>query len=412
MSTRMRMKFAQKRIVEKFGSQSNFAQKLGVSRRTLFNWIQEGEVPSRYIMPFFDLLKLSGEEEAYVLNNPEVKLIFRGGAVEQRVENLASAKDTVRTLFNLLVEKIASQQSFVVLQDPSLENVVRTLRGWLDLKNDEPASLNFVLGRLNYLGVPVIIFPFDILGMDAQSPSRKLAFTAHYDGRTIIFLDIYRRRDEALFDLMHELAHLVSGHQEDPSKEEEAFCNVVAEALIYPAAFLKKQTSFLELLRTRDLAKHEEQLKLTEYVESFCQAFDWSGEVLPKALVQNGHLGKCSFMAKYLLAIGQYLDQQVPTLAQLYFSKFERDNYDSLVEFFKNEISHDPVLFKGFHIIKTAAAYYHLSYRRLAEILHINPGDADELVKDWNRDRHDEWLAQYENVKNGKAGKSRNLRCL
>ena len=159
MSTRMRMGFARSKIVEKFGSQSNFAQQLGVSRRTLFNWIKEGEVPPRYISPFFELLQLSGKEEAYILNIPEVELTFQGEVLRSDKAVSEITQSNIRVFFNLFFPEIHRQKSLGFLKAVSLENVIKTLREWFGLHSDEPAVLNSVLGHLNYLGIPVVFSP-------------------------------------------------------------------------------------------------------------------------------------------------------------------------------------------------------------------------------------------------------------
>jgi transcriptional regulator with XRE-family HTH domain len=65
-------------ISRKFRSQGKFAEKLGVSRRTLLNWIAKKSIPENRLFSVLELLDLTDSEEDELLKRPKLCLIFRG----------------------------------------------------------------------------------------------------------------------------------------------------------------------------------------------------------------------------------------------------------------------------------------------------------------------------------------------
>jgi hypothetical protein len=76
-------------------------------------------------------------------------------------------------------------------------------------------------------------------------------------------------------------------------------------------------------------------------------------------------------------------DEQSKSIGEIYFKKFNTENFEQLANFFNEEILTNKDIFKPFIELKDASSCGRLSPRKLSEILEIDSGDADELVRSW-----------------------------
>jgi len=95
-----------------------------------------------------------------------------------------------------------------------------------------------------------------------------------------------------------------------------------------------------------------------------------------------GYVNKDSVEAKLLFYNQRRFNNK--KISDLYFEGFDPNNYDKLIEFFDVDIHRNINLFQPFIKLKDAATFGDITPRRLAEILAIDVGDADELVRYWD----------------------------
>ncbi|MBF0299903.1 MAG: ImmA/IrrE family metallo-endopeptidase [Oligoflexia bacterium] len=386
----MNFEFFKDKITEKFSSQENFANKIGVSRRTLLNWFSKKSIPNEHLFSILELLDLSESDENTLLSIPKLQLVFRTKhkmTARQKSEELC--QNVASSFMKLDSTAYETKSAIPILSNPSIETAVASIKNLLSLRDDVPATLTSVLETLKANGPRVIFFPFNRIGIDIQTQGREVAFTAVQGDKRIIFLDTNRRVDEVLFDLIHELTHIVCGHPSNTSEDNEHFCNEVSQEIIYPRTFFLKNKKLLSFLQN---CSKENFNRVKEFITLLMKDFDWSSMGIALALERYDHLSKASNSYKWLMAIDSQLKKQVPTFDDIHFSTFNKNDFDSLIKFFQNDIYKNKEIFSGFIELKNAAMYGHLSPSRLAELLGLNGGDADELVKSWIKDEDSEEL--------------------
>lgn len=377
----MNIEFLKEKITEKFPTQEEFATSLGVTRRTLQNWISKCSIPEDKVFGILDVLDLEEREEETLLNVPQTQVVFRTKHTRKAEEDAEKVcKKIADSFLKLSSNTYKISESIPVLQEPhSKDTIVGTIRKIFALDESEPVILNDVLERLRAHNVSIIFFPFDKFGIDIQKQRREVAFTAVNGLKRIIFLDINRTVDEVLFDLIHELTHIVCGHlPTETTEEDEKFCDSVATEIIYPQMFFFKNETLTEFLRS-----NINYLEVKEVIRRLTKDFDWCAMGLALAFESHGFIKKGTKSFNRLMQINSQMKKTNLSLDKMYFENFDTSNYDSIVSFFRDDLYKNKEIFNGFIELKNGAIYGHISPSRLSEILDMNRGDVDELVKAW-----------------------------
>ena len=118
----------------------------------------------------------------------------------------------------------------------------------------------------------------------------------------------------------------------------------------------------------------------------FIAEYDWSPKGLALALANQGLIKRGSHQFKKLMKLDSLWRSKQKTIDQIYFSNLVNLDFDTLVKFFSKTIYYDRDIFKPFLELKEAALEGRLSNRRLATLLNIDSGDAEELIRSWEED--------------------------
>jgi len=379
----MNIELLKEKISTKFRTQEDFAESIGVARRTLQNWFSSGLVPNDKYFDILDSLDLEESEEEKLLNLPKLQMVFRAKhSIQASNDGALLCENIAESFLKLSSTAYQTKDSIPVLQKPfSIETITSTVRSIFSLEESSPVFLNDVLERLKFHNVSTIFFPFDKIGIDIHKQGREVAFTAVKEGKRIIFLDTNRKVDEVLFDLIHEVTHIVCGHIPETTTEvDEKLCNDVATEIIYPKLFFVKNVKMTEHLKHCSKYPYNQ---VKEWINLILKDLDWSAMGIALALERYEYFAKSNNSFKRLMGINAQIKKLTQTVDQMYFENFNTDNFEAMLSFFKSDIYKSRDFYNGFIELKNGAIYGHISPSRLAEILRINKGDADELVKKW-----------------------------
>lgn len=378
-------------IESKFSSQTDFAKAANVSRNAVHNWlIGENTPTTSHLLDIVGALELNEVETGRLMAVPEVSLRFRkkGGDKLASSEARKFAKDLADTFFKLEQESDAESpmpHECFSINDPELAAV--TIRDVLGLEPNQPVTLEGLIAKIRERCVSIYFYPFQKVGLAPDSDSREVALSAFLGNRISIFMDTNRTKDESLWDLCHEMAHIILNEDALPKGcDIEGFCNKVAQYLIYPKKVFEKNriAALIDELRQNGKVTWDAIVRVFTH---FSQYFDWSPMGLALALADYGLIRRQSKAFRFLMKFHKAsFEKKTPKIDVLFFEKFEPSNFASMSEFFQNEIHASKEVFSAFWTLKDSAIAERISYRQFAKILGMDSGDTDELVRGWRQE--------------------------
>lgn len=382
----MNVEFLNQKIKACFPSVEAFAASLGLSKQSVYNWInQKSVLEEDRLLDIFSALELSEPETEVLLGIPPTQVFFRKRGLQSPDKGVEErSKDLANTFFKLDGASYVVKDAFVTVGSKDPVAIASHIRSLLGAEAYKPICFNTLMLELRKHSINVFFLPFRRIGLVlSESGSREVAFTARKGNRAIIFSDTDRTKDQVTFDICHELSHLILGH-ETPTKEEERLCNQVATELIYPRKFFELNS---DSIRAFVDAQGHSAFYAAEKFSQLSLEFDWSPMGLAIALKEYGLIKDKSHEQKRLMTLERFLAEKRKTLDQLFYLKFSPEDYQTICEFFDFEIQKEKDLFKPLIELRDAAAFGRISPRRLAEILNIDSGDADELVRSWMKEK-------------------------
>lgn len=381
----MNATFLRDKINQHFSTIEEFATSIGVTRASVSTWLNgRGNPEDSRLLDIANALSLSDQEIDNLLGVPETSIVFRKvGGTSSEEEIRKQSQEIANTFFKIDGSSYILTGSFLSIasnQDPlPIASYIR--KNLLSLSETEPVKLGDILMELKKHNIGVFFMPFHKIGLSFpnSSTNREVAFTAQKGERVIIFVDTNRTIDEINFDLCHELAHVVLAHSVT-TDDEEKLCNKVAQELVYPKAFLEQKKAALSAFT--NATKFSWYVTREKFLE-LRREFDWCPKGLALSLKDNGLITSNSHEFRRLMKLQLNFAEQNRSVGDIYFKNFDTENFDSLVTFFSEEILKNKDIFKPFIELKDASTCGRLSPRKLAEILSIDSGDADELVRSW-----------------------------
>ncbi|MAF90197.1 MAG: hypothetical protein CL674_02915 [Bdellovibrionaceae bacterium] len=384
----MDLEFLRTKISEKFESMEKFADSISVNRVTVSNWLRKKHEPeSNRLFDIVDALELTPTEVDILMGEPPISVVFRKiGRTPSEKSVRSSSEEIADTFFKINNSKHPVRNNIYPITVRGVADPIRIanhIRNFLGLKNNEPVILNEVLVELKRNNIAVYFIPFkklDISLPDNSSSHREVAFSAFKGDKKLIFLDTERTRDGITFDICHELAHILLDHRET-TDDEEKLCNLVAQELVMPKDLINNNDEFTPFLNAKTPWS-----KMVNRFNHFIAEYDWSPKGLALALANQGLIKRGSHQFKKLMKLDSLWRSKQKTIDQIYFSNLVNLDFDTLVKFFSKTIYYDRDIFKPFLELKEAALEGRLSNRRLATLLNIDSGDAEELIRSWEED--------------------------
>ncbi len=367
------------KINQKFGSIKEFSNHIPYTRVTVQNWLSKKRVPTIAIFEVGMALELNPSEVDDIFDDHPLRLRFRRkGRAQPKNSIKEKCKEFARSVFNLSDEL---EESILPIH-PNLESttneIAKHIRTHFKLTPfDAPISLSSLLHNLRKRNIYVFFIPFEQMGLTNKSSNRIVAFTSEKNQKYCVFLDVDRSKDEILWDLCHELVHVICGHffEDQNKKEKEDVCQKVTEELIYPKEFLLSKTI------VSDYCKKPNFKYSFLIAKNLCHKFNWSPKGLAAALESYGLIEKSSSHSKILYSTYYKTQNERPSLIK-HFKNFVPESFVTVKEFFSKDIYIDDI-YSIFHLFKNSAIFDFLSPGKLSQLLNIPKELTEELIYDW-----------------------------
>lgn len=351
------------------------AEKIGVSRQALHDWITSEKIPPVRLSMLARKFSLSAAELEQLKPKRNLQVMFRTlrrvtVAEETRMKVTEVAKDFL--MLDAVAPDVREDISIKLTTDnPQVmaEHILRELK-----LSPHPLALGQVLLSLNNLNIPVAFFPFE----ESLRQAKIKAFLAKEEKKRVIFIDSKLAWEDVLWNLFHELAHVFAGHDDTVTKKDEEFCDSVASDAVTPQSFFSKNEKQLRHAFASTELRHAKYL-VDEIANQLGASF--SGVIL--ALKGNKIIESDSAVLKYLYKIHHNTEANRIKVIDL-ITPSDKSNAEAWIKLF-NDPSKIPLL-KLPLLIKQGLLAGQVSVSRAAEILDIDVMTMQELVSYWNKE--------------------------
>lgn len=357
-------------------SMPEVAQKIGLSKQTLYENIRENSISRENLIKIAKFFSLSKKDYELLIGRKPLPVFFRR---ERREEASEEAKDKIRHLTNLLTkifELPKGRNHLPIFPDLAPHELAKEIRETLEL-NNQKVPLEELIITLQSFGVFTFFYPFSYLGINDQvSQKKKMRAASVPVGRNwVIFLDTSHTSVDSLYDLLHELAHIFSGHKLDLAHDDkvEEYCNKVASEVLTPTLFFQEHKARLKHLFS---VASPRTVGEAEKIQLFLGC---SFEGLILALWANGLIS--ANVKNYLYACCNNKKKTSVKLEQLYYP----NNGESISQFWQRSLNNPSLsmFYEYFLIFKSAFLEGRATTRVLAEAFSLDISNADTLCKQW-----------------------------
>lgn len=243
---------ALKEAIKERGAISALTSQLGVSKQAISNWLSQEKISPSHLKMIVEILDFSDLEITKILSkNKNHNLLFRTSRNTPATDEDREALNTIVDAYLSINENSSFKSSnySMNISDPS-EAAIEFLKH-IDM-NNESLSLGNLIKKLSAKNIHVLFLDFDkILPRERdKKTSKPRGFCASKSGLSIIAIDSNEKLDDLVWLIIHELAHILLGHLQNPdlelTEERERFCNEIASEAQHPSSFYIKNSSSLK----------------------------------------------------------------------------------------------------------------------------------------------------------------------
>ncbi len=224
------------------------SEKLGVSRQTVNSWIG-GAIPrGQHLVKLCYILNMKPNdffaEPTEGLISVPLHRTIRGKPVSNQMKE--ASKELAEQYLNLFRQApTVSVLPVVRIHKRTPENaliIASELRKLSDIDSSNPMNYKGAFQLLDQLGVFVVFRVFN-----EHLRKHSYAFYSRIAGNRVVFVNIDTNVLDLIFQLLHETVHAV--RDEEPGainlKEEENFCNMVAELTQFPDFYVRTVAKYI-----------------------------------------------------------------------------------------------------------------------------------------------------------------------
>lgn len=235
---------------------ASLEEPLGVSRQAINGWLSSERIPPRKLSVIAEKLDLSPEEMGLITKRTRsYSVLFR--TTRNATVLQAKRNDVIRIardFFNLDSMRDGPKEDLLVkinTDDPAI--MADAILKQIGLTRDA-LNLDTLIRALERLNIHVLFLDFASVLEFADKETKPRAFCVKEGNKHAIFVDASEDMDDVIWIIFHELAHIFSGHLDDPTicessvetKEQERFCNRVAVEISTPSAYFIQNKKVLK----------------------------------------------------------------------------------------------------------------------------------------------------------------------
>ena len=256
-------KILKEKVAHSGFTQEAFCEKIGVTRPAFTKWINDKAIPNgKYLIAICRALQISVDD---LFLPPE-----RLQPLYMPMHNHACTEPQHQAALRLAEEYkplIVPENAPALVQslteagnDP--QKLGLTFRKLGEVPAAEPMQTDHILKLGAELGLCIILTRFP------EELKKAYAFYLPINGVKVIFVDVQSDAFDLDFILLHEICHVVSGHDGNDPEQEDRFCNRVAENAMFPQAYLDEIAK--ELMQKKD---DPEKIKFLCQKSKYCNPY-------------------------------------------------------------------------------------------------------------------------------------------
>ncbi len=226
-------KILKEKVANSGFTQEAFCEKIGVTRAAFTKWINDKAIPNgKYLIAICRALQISVDdlfrqtEQLQPLYMP----MHNHACTEPQHQAAQRLADEYKPLIVPENAPALVQSLTEAGNDP--QKLGLTFRKLGEVPAAGPMQTEHILKLGAELGLCIILTKFP------EELKKVYAFYRPINGVKVIFVDVQADAFDLDFILLHEICHVVSGHDGNDPEQEDHFCNRVAEIAMFPQAYL------------------------------------------------------------------------------------------------------------------------------------------------------------------------------
>ena len=220
---------------------SQLANKMQVSRKTVYDWINGQTPKGNHLLKLCKVLKAQPDDFfSYEKDTPITIPVHRQRRASKiTIETQNEAYKLSETYLNLFRNSTTPEIVTVIRDNVKNQKIARAiadkLREKVEIPPEKPMDLRYTFKLIDELGIHIIFknFPRAI---------RSYAFYTKIINHRVIFLNNTTKLIDLVFPLLHESIHAIRDEvyvAETYDDKEEGFCDLVANFIQFPNSYVK-----------------------------------------------------------------------------------------------------------------------------------------------------------------------------
>jgi transcriptional regulator with XRE-family HTH domain len=290
---------------------AELAEKLGVTAQAVNNWKTSNEIPTKRVSDIVKFFSFTNGEVDLLLGVDPLEFEYRTVSGQEINKNRVSASIRFRT--EIIYERfftdheqdnsydLSGLKAKIEKAGADFKAIADAFRAEFTIPNYRPLSYMDLKVLTDRLAVRSYYLPFKAIGLVVEGENKQSAILFNKNSKFVALLDSDRMVDEAHFDRIHELMHVIFNgikHGLSESDHERLLDKITGE-LIYPSQYILERF-FNGDPQSRPI-KDTGLLSQKFWEDTLNFDFSISPKGLAKAMVDSGFITQGADLYKYLV---------------------------------------------------------------------------------------------------------------